>query len=228
VALKEIMETVKICGFDLEGIEDQGHTQKPTIKTPLPNKLDSETSERPENINSEAKRKRGDDILDFNVGHREQTAVEMADICKPQGDKDWNGFPKRQKVSELFDDYWNLDAYLDIIAAPYQSLAPAAQPSICFPDQHKYGSLEDVPKGPSQWPSTLPDWMLDGLFQPGLIGQSTTGPQQDLLGNIAVDTVNAEPPWPTPENFNPSDKDPTLWWDPSILYDTNLNPTPQG
>jgi hypothetical protein len=227
VALKEIMQTVKICGFDFEGIEDQGHTQKPTIQTPLPYKLDNETSERIENINSEAKRKRGDDVLDFNVGHREQTAVEMADSYK-HGDQDWNGFSKRQKVSELFDDYWNLDAYLDVVAAPYQSLAPPAQPSTSFPDQHKYSLPEDVPKGSFQWPSTLPDWMLDGLFQPGLIGQSTIGPQQDLLGNIAVDTVNAEPPLPTLDNFNPSDRDPTLWWDPSILYDTNLNPSPQG
>lgn len=222
VALKAITEAVKTCGFDFEGIGDEGHTQKPTIKIQLPNKLDNDTCEEIENINSGAKRKRGDDILDFDVAHPEQTAVEIADIVK-QGDRDWNGFSKQQRVSELFDDYWNLDAYWDVVAAPYQSLSPAAQPSISFPDQQIYGSPEDLPKGSSQSLPTLPDWMLDGLFQPGLIG--TTRPQQDLLGNIAVDTVNAEPPLPTLENF--SDRDSTLWY-PSLLYDTDLNPFPQG
>jgi len=116
------------------------------------------------------------------------------------------------------DDYWNLGAYWDQVAAPFQSV-PATDASETFPAQQNYPL-------PSQDQADCLDRMSDGILQssynPDLYTQSmdarsATGVKAPIDSGTAFASLStfSQPEW-----------DSTLWWDHSLLFNTTSDISP--
>jgi hypothetical protein len=153
--LKEILETVRKCGFDFEGAVGQFN-----IKKPISEMLQGRGPKDAEggNGNHSRKRKRGEEALDDNriptqvADSKEYSHLTGLDTVMPFQQDDLS-------FSEPVDDYWNLDAYWDQVAALFRYV-PTTDSSDVFPDQQNY-------------PLPFQEWDLTLLWDPSLLFNTT-------------------------------------------------------
>ena len=216
--LKEILQTVRRCGFDFEEAGDQFNITKPISE--ILQGRGPEDAEGGRGHHSR-KRKREEEALDDS-----RTPTQVADsnesthaitldtaMCLQQDD-----LSIHQPCSEPVDDYWNLDAYWDQVAAPFQCV-PATDSSETFPAQQKYPL-------PSQDQADCLNRMLDGIFQssynPDLYTQS-----MDARSATGVKTpIDSDTAFSSLSTFSQPEWDSTLWWDPSLLFNTTSDTSP--
>ena len=216
--LKEILETVRRCGFDFEEVGDQFNITKPISE--ILQGRGPEDAEGGRGYYSR-KRKRGEEVIDDTpiptqvADSNESTHAIILDtaMCLQQDD-----LSIYQPCLESVDDYWNLDTYWDQVAAPFQCV-PATNSFETFPAQQKYPL-------PSQDQADRLNLMLDGIFQssynPDLYTQSmdarsATGLKAPTDSNAAFSSLST---------CSQSEWDSTLWWDPSLLFDTTSDTSP--
>lgn len=126
---------------------------------------------------------------------------------------------KRQKPAapaETVDDYWNFDSNFDQVTTPYKSSKPPIIPTEAFSNSVFDADLQIV-SDPLQQPSELPAWSWNDLSQP----LTTTHDDPTFEANRTTNTHPIEDSTAASSNFDAShDGGSTMWWDPSLLFDT--------
>lgn len=222
--LREILETVRKCGFDFERVGDQFKisnnvteiSQANLAKRPYDDAIDE-----PEDTHSTIKRKQRHCIsheLGISaglVGLNGLTHLDGENTCYQRD------APNHQLASDQpFDNYWDLDAYLDAVAAPF--LPPpslATQPATIFRSEQEHIM-------PCQYLSDPPNWVQGGIYLPDY----TTVPNRQAMNSqsdsVSTPAKGAESALPSQNTLNHSDLNSTVWWDPASLADTSLSFTP--
>ena len=216
--LKEILETARKCGFDFEKAGDQLNITKPISEISQGRGLKDSDGR---NGKHSRKRKRGEEALDDNrVPTQVSDANENSDITNLHTAMSFqHDDPLKDKpFSKPVDDYWNLDAYWDQVAAPFQS-TPIPDSSEAFPAQQNF------PLPSQDQPDSL-NRMLDNIFQssynPDLHTQST-----DPLSTTSVNApLDSDVALSSLSTFSQPEWDSTLWWDPSLLFNTTSDTSP--
>ncbi len=137
---------------------------------------------------------------------------------------------KRQKPAaptESVDDYWNFNNYFDQIATPYNPSKPPTISSTTVPSPMFDANRQNVSNSLQQ-PSEMPAWSWNDLSQP--LTTTDGDPTVDVNGTAS------DLPYPVRESSEalpfsevPNDWESTMWWDPSLLFDTRLeNPNLDG
>jgi len=203
--MREILETVKKCGFDFEGVETQSfpENQDPTAA----NNIYVERLNEHHNSGMEAayhakKRKRGiskseaglmSGVSGFNGGSENiDNEVQM----------------NAQPVHELSKGHGNLawgDSNLSSHSFVPPTVAQSAMP---------FSSQSDTWVDPQY--SNMEGWGLDPHFQASHIAPENILPSSDL----EIYPQNQD--WTPLDTSNPSDWDSTMWWDPSLLLDPSF------
>lgn len=228
--IEQILETVKGCGFDFEGMVDHANMDKRAVALSGAEENDSGQAEQRSCLR---KRKRESDnpaqaetsaaVVQHN-GIPDSTLLNAADTSgQSTSSKHWG-------VSEPFDDYWDLDAYFDVVAGPYSSLGPTIGAAVSARNQqpHIPPTIETATAflkeqnyiPPAQDPSVQLTSAVDSIVQPAYNTQLNEQAMNHLSAQSLDPLLDDELALPSLNNFNPSDWDSPLWWDPSSLFDT--------
>jgi hypothetical protein len=218
--LKEILETVRQCGFDFERVGNQFKisnyvteiSQAKLAKRPYDDAIDEA-----DDIHSIMKRKQRHISHEVGisaelVGFNGLTPLDGENIC------DQRDAPNHQLASDQpFDDYWNLDAYWDEVAAPFlQPPGPATQPATILRSDQEYIM-------PCQYSSDPPNWVLDGILPPDYSTVPNRQAMNSQSDSVSAPAKGAESALPSHNTFDHSDLNSTVWQDPALLFDTSLS-----
>lgn len=216
--LKEILEIVRQCGFDFKHVGNQFNLTQP-ISEILQGRGPKDHKIR--DGHPPGKRKRGEEASDNN---RIPTQVADPDeplhlttldtvMCLQQ-----DNLSKNRPVPGPVDDYWNLDAYWDQVAAPFQCVS-ATNSSETFPAQPNYPL-------PSQDQADCLNRMLDGIFQSGYNPNLHTQSIEARSATGVKAPIDSDATFSSVSTFNQPEWDSTLWWDPSLLFNTTPDTSP--
>lgn len=216
--LNEILETVRKCGFDFEGVGDQLNITKPISEIFQGREpKDAEGG----NGNHSRKRKGREETLD---GNRIPTQVADANEYSHHINVDTvmsfqqQDLSKHQPFLEPVDDYWNLDAYWDQVAAPFQTV-PTTDPSEDVPPHRNY-PLRSQDQADSL--NRMPDDMFQSSCNPDLHMKSI-----DALSAAGLNSsIDSDVAFSSLSTFSQPEWESTLWWDPSLLFNMTSDTSP--
>lgn len=118
----------------------------------------------------------------------------------------------------ITDDYWVLDDYWDQIirlSTPSDSTTPFPAPIAGQPDD---ASLQYPSHSTTQWPSNALTWGLENASQPAFCTDSSPRQFVDRSQEVAFTAGAVEPS--SSDFLAGLDWESTLWWDPSLVFDT--------
>ncbi len=257
--MQEIIQAVRACGFDFENVQDTqnnapeskisqvGHDkEEPFREGATSGSNDKDTNGRSRTGGRDlatghdglGKRKRAESRQPLNTSIA--TGSDVADVGNVEdsspntnGGSDLANQPgtshlKRQKpaaATESVDDYWNFNNYFDQVASPYNPSKPPTMSGTTVLSPMFDANLQNVSNSLQQ-PSEMSAWSWNDLSQP-----LTTAD-----GDTTVDVNGTASPYPVRESSGvlpfsevPNDWESTMWWDPSLLFDTRLeNPNLDG
>lgn len=250
--IKEILETVQDCGFTFEGVVDQSNLEKRAValsgtEMPTENNLgQAEEGNRPRKRKRESGLPAIAEISGPTVQHNQNP--DPVPLGAPSNLCQSNSL-QYQHDSELFDNYWDLDAYWDAVASPFLPLAPKIDTGrfLRNPHPHIPQTIETIASftnyqpyitptteistsflneqdfvTPSHDPSKFPESVRDSVSQPAYNAQ----PNDQAI--LPAEVLSPLADGYTLTTANPSHWESTLstlWWDPSSLYDACLEST---
>ena len=256
--MREILQTVRACGFDFEGVQDI-HYDAPESKAPPAGLADLGSFENIAtngfNENNATKGGNRNSVMDWATGQdclgkrKRAEFGQFLDMAITPGSDvavggnvgnslpDTNGGSdlthdseisplKRQKPAaptEPVNDSRSFDNYFDQVTTPSNPFKPPTPPGTDVSNPTFDASLQNVSNSLQQL-SEMPAWSWSDLSQPltttdddstfEINGNTSTYPTGET--SKAVSTFEA-----------PHDWGPTMWWDPSLLFDTRLENSDQ-
>ena len=236
--IKEILKTVRECGFDFQPMVDQSDMEKREVELSGAGKPIEHHFGRVEGKSSPRKRKQGSDTTseaEINDGMAQRNGTSDSMFLAVADDYSRSNSSKYQRISEPFDDYWDLDAYWDAVASPFFPAAPTMNTAISFQNEQtrisptmaaaKILHNQQIYIPPSQDPSNLLESVPSDIFHPTYNTQQNEQVMNDLSMDSLGPLMGDESALPSFNTFNPLDWNFTLWWDPSSLFDASLNST---
>lgn len=249
--MQEILQTVRACGFDVEGVNDiqQNALESKPSRAPYnsidpvgngaTNGSDDKEDTNGENRNGVMGRVTGSDCL----GKRKR--AECGQLLKrsitPGRDMDIPGNAKnispdvnggsdlahesatsplkRQKPAaptEMVDDYWSLDDYLDQVTTPHNPSNPPTIPDTAVSNPVFDVNLPNMSNSMQQPPETS-SWSWNDLSQSLTMTDNapTFETNQVTSINPIGEASDALPPFEALHDLGS-----TIWWDPSSLFGT--------
>lgn len=252
--MQEILQTVRACGFDVEGVQDiQNNTHQSSTPQAGHDNLQSfgngAANGFTDNKDTNGENRNG--VMDWATGHDclgKRMRADYEPLPNPiitpnsvvaavrhvggslpdtSGGSDMafesQASPlKRHKPAgpaEMIDDYWKFDNNFDQVVTPYNLSKPSTISGTPISNLTSDANLQNVSSS-SQQTSEMPDWAWNNLSQPltttdddPIFEINETTSTYPVVGSLeALSTFEAPHDWGS-----------TMWWDPSLLFDTRLD-----